>query len=311
MAVGIGAGGFLGVAIEVTPGTYVAPLKYIPILSENLKYTQETQWRRPIRQSADVQGGVAGDSKIEGSISMEALSDCIIYFLYAARTTPVKSGVGPWTYEFKPNALAIPGKTLSITVVRNGMPMGYTGCVVGDFTFSIDKGLLKMDMTILGRDEAAQSLPTASWGTSTPFGAGQYAVQIPTAAAVFDTDAFSFKVDDQASAEYRLKNTGRGAQFIKYGERSVELSVERDFETRADYDLYKALTAASVTLIASKGAGESVTFLVPATIKEAYDINGLSGQGDLLRASVKYNCVADATGNAYTLTVITPTENIV
>lgn len=311
MAPGIGANGFIGIAFEVTPGTYVAPAKYVPILSESFKYQQDTQWRRPIRQSADVIGATLGDSRIEGEISIEALSDCVPWFLYCARTTPVKTGVGPYTYAFKPNALAIPGKTMSITIVRNGLPMGYTGCIIGDFTFSIDDGMMKMDMNVLGRDEAAVALPTATWGTSAPFGAGQYDVQIPTATAVLDTDKFEFKVNDNASPAYRLKSTGRGAQFFYYGERSVELSVERDFESRADYDLYKALTAQSITLIASKGASESIKFEVPVAIKDAYDINGLSSQGDLLRASVKYQAAIDGTGNTYTLTVVTPTESIV
>lgn len=309
MTVGIGAGGFIGIALETVPGTYVPPTKYIPILNESLKYKQDTQWRRPIRATADMQGGVAGNVNVEGDISMEALSDCVPYFLYCARTAPVKVGVGPYTYTFTPTALAIPSRTMSITIIRNGMPMGYTGCVVGNFAFSIDSGLLKFDCTILGRDEAAVSLPTAAWGISTPFGAGSYDVQIPTATSVFDTDKFEFKCDDGAVPEFRLRNTGRGAQFIRYGERAAELSVERDFEARTEYDLFKALTAQTITIAASKGAGESITFLLPVAIKDTYEINGLSGQGDLLRAAVKYNMAQGATAT-YTITVVTPTENI-
>jgi hypothetical protein len=310
MAPGIGANGYVGIALEVVPGTWVAPTKYVPILSESFKYKQDTQWRRPIRQSADVIGAVAGDSSIEGDISMEALSDCIPYFLYCARTTPVKAGAGPVVYTFTPNALAIPSRTMSITVVRNGLAMGYSGVVVSDFTFSIDAGMLKFDCTLLGRDEAAQTLPTATWGISEPFGAGTYSIEIPTATPVLDSDKFDFKVSDGAVAEFRLKNTGRGAAFIRYGERSIEMSVERDFETRTEYDNYKALTAQTVTVKASKGVGESVSILTPVAIKDTYEINGLSGQGDLLRASVKYQSVQSALP-AYTIVVTTPTEAIV
>lgn len=308
---GIGAGGFVGIALEVTPGTYLAPTKFVPILSENIDYKQATQWRRPIKASADMQGAVAGDSVVGGDIKIEALSDCVGYFLYCARTTPVKTGTAPYTYAFKPNALAIPSRTMSITIVRNGIIFGYVGCVVDNFEFTINNGQLEMNMAILGRDETVQSLPTATWGIATPFGAGMYSVQIPTASQVFDTDKFTFKVDDAAVANYRLKNTGQGAQFISYGERTVTLDVERDFMDRVEYDLYKVLTAQSLTIVASKGAGESITFAVPVGIKDTYAVNGLSGQGTLLRAQVKYNGVVDATGNAYTLTVVTPTENIV
>jgi hypothetical protein len=43
---------------------------------------------------------------------------------------------------------------------------------------------------------------------------------------------------------------------------------------------------------------------MPAAIKDTYEV-GLSGQGDLIRASVAYNGVLDSTGNAYTITVKT------
>ena len=63
MGYGIGAGGILGFAHEVTPGTYVAPAFYWPFLSESVKFQQDTVWRRPIRQSADIIGAVAGKDR--------------------------------------------------------------------------------------------------------------------------------------------------------------------------------------------------------------------------------------------------------
>ena len=49
MAVGIGAGGYVGIAFETTYGTYVPPTKYFPIKSENLKFMQDTYWRRVVQ----------------------------------------------------------------------------------------------------------------------------------------------------------------------------------------------------------------------------------------------------------------------
>lgn len=305
---GTGAGGFLGVALEVTPGTYVAPTKYVPIQNESLQWIQDTIWRRPIRQSADLVGGVSGNGRVEGDISMEAFEDIITVFLQAARTTSVKTGTTPnWTHTFKGSAVAIPAKTMSITVVRNGVVFGYTGCVVGSFNFTVEDGLLMFNPTILGRDEAVQAAPTPTWGTglqATPFGAGQYTIEIPTATPVFDTDSFTFTVDDSAEAQYRLKNTGRGAQFVSYGERAVSASIERDFETRADYDAFKALTAQSISLKASKGANNAITLVMPASLKDTYEV-GLGGQGDLIRAGIAYNGVLDAVGDAYSIVVQT------
>lgn len=307
MAPGIGASGLLGVAIETVSGTYLAPQKYVPFYKESLKYEQDTNWRRPIRQTPDIVGGVAGDSFVNGDIDMEALHDCVPYFLYASRNGVVKSGAGPFVYTCTPSAVAIPVKTLSITIVRNGVVFAYTGCVVGGFTFSIDKGTLMFKPDIVGRDELVQSSPTAVWPTSVPFGAGSYNLQIPTAGQVFDADSFEFQVDDKAEPQYRLKNTGTGAQFISFGEREVNIKSERDFDNRAEYDAYKALTAQGITFTATQGAN-IITMVAATTVKDTYEVN-LDGQGDLVRAQIEYKATLGA-GNAYSIVVTTP-ESIV
>jgi hypothetical protein len=305
MAVGIGAGGFMGIALETVSGTYEAPTKFFAFESESLAYTQETNFRRPIRKSASIIGAVDGNSRVEGDISMEAFEDIVPYFLYASRVSIVKTGAAPnFVYTVTPTAAAVPTKTMSITVVRNGVAFGYSGMVVGSFTLTVEDGTLKFNPSLIGRDEANQTVPVPVFSTTTPFGAGKYNIQIPTASQVFDADGFDFSVDDSAEAQYRLKDTGRGAQFISYGERSVTLTMERDFETRTEYDAYKALTAQSVTLTATKGTNNQISVVMPAAIKDEYTL-GLSGQGDLIRASITYNGVIDASGNDYTLVVKT------
>jgi hypothetical protein len=312
MPPGIGASGILGVALEAVSGTYVAPTKFVPFESENLQYMQDTIMRRPIRQSADIIGTVPGNVHTEGDIGMEALTDCVLFFLHAARHTVVKTGAGPYTYTFTPNALALPVKTLSLTVVRNGVVYGYTGLVVGQFVFTIEEGLLKFNCSMVGADEAVQSAPTPTWPTTTPYGAGMYTIEIPTAAAVFDCDGFTFTVNHNPTPQYRLKGGGaRGAQFVNFGENNTTMSTERDFVSRAEYDAYKALTSQSITLKAIKvAASEEINILMPASIKETYEVT-MPSQGELVRASVTYQMVVDSTGKAYEITVIHPTENII
>jgi len=309
---GTGAQGFLGVAIETTSGTYLAPVKFVPFESESLQYMQDTIWRRPIRQSADIVGAVDGNVHVEGDITMEAFEDVVAYMLRAGRNTYTKSGTTPnFSYDIVGAPNAVPNKTLSITVVRNGIVFGYTGCVINSFTLSIEDGLLKFNPSILGRDEAVQTLPTATWvATQTPYGAGKYSIEIPTATQVFDCDNFEFSVDDSGEPQYRLKNTGRGAQFIAFGERTTSMSMARDFETRAEYDTFKALTAGSITLTASKGINNSISINMPAAIRDTYEV-GLSGQGDITRAQINFNGVLDSNGNAYKITIKTQEDLVV
>lgn len=309
MTVGIGASGILGLALEVTSGTYVPPIKYVPFLTESLDYSQATEWRRPIRQSADVIGSIAGNSVCSGDIEMEGFEDVIPYFMYSARTAVVKSGTTPnWIYTITPSASAVPIKTMSVTIVRNGIVFGYSGLVVGSWTLNTDNGILKYKASMVGTTEAVQSAPSPTWPTTPPYGAGSYSVEIPTASQVFDADSVEFQCDDNAAAQYRLKNTGTGAQFISFGERSVQLTTERDFQNRTEFDAFKALTAQSITFTASKGANNSVSLTVPSMIKDTYTVN-LGGEGDLVRAAITYQGTIDNTGNSYTMVCKTQ-ENI-
>ncbi len=302
-------GAFPTVNTATDPGTYREPTKFIPITSESLQMMEDTQFRRPIRQSADVIGAVAGNEHVEGDISMEALEDCILYFLLASRTTVERTGSSPnFVYTFEPAAFAVAQYTLSITVIRSDEVFGYTGCTTGRFTFGINNGMLTFTVGIIGRDEEEQDEPSSTWPTTVPFGAGQYAIEIPTGSAVTDTDTFEWSVEDNAEAQFRLKDSGRGAEFVRFGERDVTCTMARDFLTRADYDLFKSVTSQSMTLEATKGTDNSISMLTPVTFKESYEV-GLSGQGDLVRANISYRGTINSSGIAYQL-VIASQEDI-
>ena len=287
-----------------SPGTYAPPVKFVPFMSESLTSTQETIFRRPIRQTADIVGAVPGNFNVEGEVRIEAMEDMVAYFLWAARHAVVKTGTTNFTYTYTPTPEAIPAKTLSITVVRNGVTFGFVGCVVSSFTFTVEDGIMMMNMNVIGRDESSQAVPVPTWPTTVPFGAGQYSIEIPTGTPVLDTDTFEFTVENNGEAQFRLKNTGRGAQFIKYGERNTTLSFERDFESRNDFDNFKNLTAQNITIAASKGANNSITLLSPVAIKDTYEVAN-SGQGDLVRASISYQCIIDGAGKSYQVTIKT------
>jgi len=302
MAAGIGAAGVLGIAREVTAGTYVAPAKFVPIRSESLSYGQETVFTRPIQGVADIVHAVAGNATVEGDIEFEVTHDNLPWFLYAMRGSVVVSGLQPpYVYTFTPSSIgqkSITLTTLSITVERNGIVFGYTQCVVGKLELSVDSGILVATVSILAKDEGVQSSPTPTWPTNPPFGAGQYVIEIPTATQVYDVDSFSFSVDDSAEHAYRLRDNGRGAQFTKFGERTSEIQLERDFDSRTDYDAFKALTAQAVHFRAEdpSQANNYVDLIMDSAIKDTYEV-GLDGQGDLVRASITYQGIYNASNS--------------
>lgn len=316
MAAGIGAAGILGVAREAAAGTWLTPAKFIPIRSESLAFAQETVFTRPIQEVADIVHAVPGNATVEGDIEFEVTHDNLPWFLGAMRGDLVVSGAAPpYIYTLTPNSIGQKSATLttlSITIVRNGIVFGYVNCVVGKLQITVDDGILVATVSILAQDETVQALPTASWPTAAPFGAGQYVMEIPTAAQVFDVNGFTFSVDDGAEHAYRLRDDGRGAMFTKFGERSTEITLERDFDSRTDYDAFKALTAQAVHFRAEDPAeaGNYVDILMDAAIKDTYEI-GLDGQGDLVMASIVYQGIySDSDSRSYVLECGSATEII-
>jgi tail tube protein len=310
-AVGSPAGAFPTSNTASAPGIYVAPTKFFPFNTESIKFVQDTVWRRPIRQTADITGASPGNAHVEGDIEMEVYEDVLPYFLYAARTSVVKAGSGNYTYTFTPTSSAVPVRTLSITIERvAGVVFGYVGCVVSSLKFGINNGMLIVTIGIVGRDEASQATPTPVWPTSGAFGAGMYSVEFPTGSPVLDTDTFEFTIDDQATPDFRMKSTGRGAALIHFGERNCSLHAERDFTSRSDYDsLFKAYVSQSTTITATKGTNNSVSILSQQSIVDTYEVN-LSGQGDLVRAAINYQVTPNLGATAaYQITVKTQ-ENI-
>lgn len=308
MVAGLGAAGSLGLAFETVPGTYVAPTKFVPIRSESLQYMLDINYTRPIMAGpVDPVHAVKGPAHIEGDIEWEVIEDMFVYFMYATRCTVVKAGAAPYTYTFTPSPAAqAPNKTLSLTVVRNGVVFGYVGCVVGSMELTVDNGLLVATMGIVGQDEAVQSAPTESFPQTVPFGADAYTIEVATV-GITDAGSFTWSLDDNAEAQFRLGSLA--AQYVKFGERNVSVSIERDFQDATDYNAFKALTAQEIHLKAAKDATHYIDIVTHAAIKDAYE-TGLDGQGDLITASLTYTGKYDFTDTSSYVLEVGTDENI-
>jgi hypothetical protein len=309
----LGAQGFVGIAIEAEAGTYVAPTKFFPIRSESLGWTQDTNFRRVIRGTADAIGAIPGNGNVEGDLDVELLTDVLPYFLLCARGVLDKTGVAaPFVYDFVPAHNALAPNTMSITVVRGEEAFGYVGCVLSSISFGVDNNMGTMNLSILGTAEESVTTPaTPTYGADIPFGAGTWNIQVPTDTQIFDADNFTFEINDNGTVQHRLKSE-LGAEFISFGERQVTMSVDRDFDDRAEFDAFKNLTSRSVT-VALGGAGaygdthddNEVEITMPVAYVDGYDV-GLSGPGDLVRASMNYEGVHDnTTGGAYSMQITT------
>lgn len=320
---GLGGLNSVYIILEATYGTYLDPSNsggvWMPILSENLKYTEDKYYSPQIRETTIVSDVKQSFYHVEGDIEFEVDAHYLPYFLYASRHTVTKTGSTPtWTYTTVPSNFgsAYPGgsaRGLSITVDRNGNGFGYSGCVVGQWTFTIDGGVLKCTASIQGlAEQLPASLGTTSWIAPSLFGADAHSIYVDTAgtAPTFATPSTNFNgftatLNYNASAENRIR-PARSAAFIKYGETEATFQTELDFLTRTEYDNMVAATTRAVRLESNKpgGAGtfaaatEAMRLDFNRTSYDAYEVD-TPGMGDLVMANVTGRALGIAGGNAF------------
>lgn len=326
MPPGVGGGGYVGIAPETTFGTYVAPTLFVPILNESFGYQEDKYFSPAIRKSVVVNDVAQNYYSIGGDIDVDVDPATWVYFMYASRHTITKTGAGsPWTYTFVPSAAAAATtaagtttpKSLSITIVRNGVVFKYVGCVVGGFNLRVEDGVLKSNMSMVGLADTSvggDTPPAATFTAPTIMGAGAHQVYIDTAGAtpafatastVFNT--FTANMNNNGSPRNRIVS-GRGASAIVWGEGEYTITSGFDFETRGDYDNVINATAKAFRLKSSSGASNDVQLDVFRGIYNTYPVN-LAGIGDILTADAEIRIVnqAGAVG-PYSLQVISPTS---
>lgn len=336
MPAGLSGAGYLAIVHEVTNGTYLVPstagVKFVPILSESLKYTEERYYSPQIRQATEVSDAKSGFYHVEGDIEMEVDPDFLPYFMHCSRHTITKSGVGPWTYKYTPStagatSTAASGnvqRTASITIIRNGVGFGYAGCTVGGFQFNLgDDGVLKLTLNIVGLSETnpVAVLGTPTWTAPNLFGAAAHYVYVDASstAPAFATPAtdfagYTFSANYNAEAMNRI-NALRSAAYVKFGESEFNLETQLDFINRTEYDNFVANTNKGYRFEALNGgatlaaATSGVRLQANRANYQAYDL-GLSGLGDTIMADVTARPIGIAGGDSIEVHVKTAVANI-
>lgn len=324
MPAGLSGSGWLGFAFETVKGTYVPPTVYIPILSESFRYVEDRYFSPQIREDTIVSDVKQGYYHIEGDFEMEVDARFVPYLLYCTRHTIVKSGAGPFVYTFVPSdagssSTAASGavqRTASITIERNNIEFGYSGCTLGTLRLFIDEGILKLGGTLIGEKDNVASGDTPTWSAPVLFGADATAISTgasgltPTYAVVNDFNGFEFEANFNAEAQNRIRRD-RSASYVSFGETELSLTTELDFIDKTEYDAFVATTQKAIKLESYPGATyaastEAIQLQVFRGVYETYDL-GLSGLGDLIMAGVTMRGIGIAGGDGYKIEVKTAT----
>ena len=322
----IGASGALGIALESTMGTYVAPTVWVPILEENLVYTEDKYYSQQLRQQATDSDVKPSYYHVEGDVRMEVDVNFLPYFLMCSRHAITKTGTGPYTYKYTPTAVggtstAASGmvqRTASITIIRNQgtASFGYTGCTMGGYEFTIDNGVLMVNFSVLGLGEEDGS-GTPSWIAPSLFGADAHTIYVDTAgtAPTFatpsnDFNGYTFRANHNAEAQNRIRPQ-RSASYVKFGKTDFELESELDFVSKAEYVNFKNASVKAFRMESLIGganfaaATQAVRLDQNRVAYDAYDV-ALPGIGDIVSAGFTGHGLNIVGGDAYAISVKSP-----
>jgi Phage tail tube protein len=322
----IGASGALGIALESTMGTYVAPTVWVPILEESLVYTEDKYYSQQLRQQATDSDVKPSYYHTEGDVRMEVDMNFLPYFFMCSRHAITKTGAGPYTYKFTPTAVggtstAASGmvqRTASITIIRNQgtASFGYTGCTLGGYEFTIDNGVLLVNMSIIGLGEEDGS-GTPAWIAPSLFGADAHTIFVDTAGTapafatpVNDFNGYTFTANHNAEAQNRIRPQ-RSASYVKFGKTDFELTSELDFVAKSEYTNFKNASVKAFRMESLKGGVSFAAATEAIRLDQnrvAYDAYGVSlpGIGDIVMAQFTGHGLNIVGGDAYSVTMKSP-----
>ena len=245
MAIGSGLGAQLGIAAEVSYGTYVAPAKFVEFTKEGLAFKKTTA------QSAGIASNrllplaarrVLVQQEAAGGIDMEVTNKAMglwIQGLMGTSVTPVQQAATAAYLQTHTLADTF-GKSLTI---QKGVPLTtgvvtdktFVGCKVmsGDFSCAAG-GLLMASFDIDAKDcIESETLAVASYPSMMPFGFHQLAVKTGTFGAETARDGvrkFGVKFQrPQDTGRFYANQSGRKKEPITNDQVKITGSLDTDY----------------------------------------------------------------------------------
>lgn len=273
-----------GLGEESTFGTAVAPTRFYPISDESLELKKNT-----IESDAMIPGGynarqasrrVVSSYGVEGDFNVDVTTrglGLMLKYLFGPNQTitPTSLFSGVWQYTI-PLALS-GGKSLTIQKQLYDMAgtaiqaFDYTGCKLtkGEFSVSVDS-MLKLGVSVDGRNEVKQASPTAaSYTSQKPFSFIGATLKVDGSAIASDIIVKSASVSLERPMDVDRRGLGNAGLKGEQAENDFPMvsgSLDCEFVRAADwYDAFQADTSIALVLL-FEGA------TIASTFKETFEL---------------------------------------
>lgn len=303
MSLEIGRKGFIGVALESTPGAPETIDDYIPFTENTLKGMQE-----PIANEAaygireKTFDAVVGKKWSEGDISINCDSTNVGYFLIGALGTDTPANVAGSVYDhvITRNNSNTP-QTMTITSARGSIDKQYFRSVaVKTLEFNVSDQLVEAKANLIGKFPitTTSGTNTTASGSIYSFADAQFAFGATVAAAGSATNLkpHDMKLTLENNTVAQFRHGSNDPDTINHGEFEATLEGTLYFENTTQRDLYYAVTkqAASFKLNGvglGGGYTSSLEFRLYRTHYESFEVE--TGLADFFAEKFTVRCDYD------------------
>ena len=291
---------YVGIALEVTPGTPVAATDFIPLMKDSLKPVDiiaplyDTGLRGSMAQNYNY---IQGRRHTEIDLGGPAFADTVGYWLGGIMGSVVTTGASaPFEHEITlKNATGIGADAQPTSFTIEDMYVAnnryFPGCKVTNFTLTFNsEGMLEYTAKLMGWPSETTSVasPTFSDVVPTPVWRGE--VSIGGDVIGYTTDG-SVTMTRAAEAIFGI-NTAQGPYEIFVG--ALDSTGNFTFVMENDDQLLNFLdnTQPTLNISFSQGVGASLTTIAFNVAKGAYTTAAVDRSGDHVAVTVDFSAIA-------------------
>lgn len=300
MALKSGLAAQLGVKAETTWGTFVAPTRFYPLISESLTEDIDRLESEGIIAGARVlrsEQWAAGNVDVGGDIQTELYQQGMGALLKACFGAVATTGAGPYTHTFTPGDLTDDHLSVQVgkpDVAGTVQPFSFYGMKVTDWELSMDAGgLVTLSTSLIGKQLAtSDSLATASYGTgsATPFTFKHASATIAGSAA--NVKKLTITGSNGLDGDRRFIGSEYRAEPLEAELREYGGTVDLEFENLTQYNRFR--NANEVALVSTISAGASASLTTTMNVRFDGSTPEVDGRG-IVQLSAPYKCIGTST----------------
>jgi hypothetical protein len=288
----------LGLAIEETPGTRVAPSRFLEFNSESLQLNIDRIQRDGMRAGRRLHHGWSpGVYQTGGQVSFDLSAGSTgALFRACLGTAAAPTGSDPYTHVFTPGALP----SMSLQVGRPTVPFDYVGSYVSSWSLSANPNEhVQMQVDFVGmEEERTHALASATYAQGAFFTFVHGALTVAGDAKPVDT--VSLSCDNSLSLYHQIKSANAGRPSIfENGRRMYTGTVTTDFENLTDYNRF--VNATEAALVLTFNAGASAILTITANVRFDGTTPNVSGP-EIVKQELPFTMTSN-TSDAAALTV--------